>query len=143
MTLCEQCELKDTCEIRGNHDADDERAMSYCADMKPTRCIDPIIKYCQECRFGHCIYPEWVETAEDLEWCSFETVCMYGFDKGRPEDEPTEEELREFEEWLNKGYTTNTWCETCTYYDTDRDDQPCCNCLDGTNWEECKDEKLR
>ena len=102
MTLCEQCELKDTCEIRGNHDADDERAMTYCSDMKPTRCIDPVIKYCQECRYGHCIYPSWVETAEDLEWCSFETVCMYGFDKGRPEDEPTEEELKEFEKWLEQ-----------------------------------------
>lgn len=135
MTLCEQCKLKDTCEIRCNHDADDEKAMTYCADMKPTRCIDSVVKYCQECRFGHCIYPEWVETAEDLEWCSFETVCMYGFDKGRPEDEPTEEELKEFEEWLNEGYTTNICCETCVYYDTDPDDQPCCSCVEGENWE--------
>lgn len=68
----------------------------------PTRCIDPVIKYCQKCEYGHCIYPEWVETAEDLEGCSFETVCTLGFDKGRPEDEPTEEELKEFEEWCNK-----------------------------------------
>ena len=102
MTLCEQCELKNTCEIRDNYDADDERAMTYCMDMRPTRCIDPVIKYCQGCRYGHCIYPEWVETAEDLEWCSFETVCMYGFDKDRPEDEPTEEEIKEFEEWLEQ-----------------------------------------
>lgn len=29
----------------------------------------------------------------------FEAICTLGFDKGRPEDEPTEEELREFEEW--------------------------------------------
>ena len=26
-------------------------------------------------------------------------------------------------------------CETCAYYDTDLDDQPCCSCLDGENWE--------
>lgn len=97
MTLCEQCALKDTCTKRYNTDE-----KYYCMGMKPTRCIDPVIKYCQECRFGHCIYPEWVETAEDLEWCSFETVCMYGFDKGRPEDEPTEEELKEFEKWLEE-----------------------------------------
>lgn len=61
---------------------------------KPTRCIDPVMKYCQECLYG------WVETAEDLDGCCFESGCMYGFDQGRPEDEPTEEELKEFEEWF-------------------------------------------
>lgn len=71
---------------------------------KPTRCIDPIIKQCHGCPYGHSAYPEWVETIEDLEWCSFETTCMYGFDKGRPEDEPTEEEIREFEEWYRRIY---------------------------------------
>lgn len=100
MTLCEQCKLKDTCAKKDNTDE-----KYYCMDMKPTRCIDPIIKYCQECRFGHCIYPGWVETAEDLEGCCFDTVCMYGFDKGRLEDEPTEEELKEFEEWIDKVYS--------------------------------------
>ena len=69
---------------------------------KPTRCIDPVIKFCQDCRYGYCIYPAWVETAEDLEWCTFETGCSYGFDQGRPEDEPTEEELAEFEAWLEE-----------------------------------------
>lgn len=137
MTLCEQCELKNTCESRCNHDTDDERAMTYCADMKPTRCIDPMIKFCQDCRFGHCIYPEWVETAEDLEYCSFETVCMYGFDQGRPEDEPTEEEIEEFEKWLkeSRNLFEMSDCETCAYYDTDRNDQPCCSCVGQENWE--------
>lgn len=73
-------------------------------DPKPTRCIDPIVKYCQGCDYGHVIYPEWVETAEDLEYCTFETCCIYGFDEGRPEDEPTEEELKEFEEWMKERY---------------------------------------
>ena len=68
---------------------------------KPTRCIDPVIKFCQECRWGWVHYPEWVETAEDLEYCTFESGCTLGFDQGRPEDEPTEEELKEFEEWRN------------------------------------------
>lgn len=68
----------------------------------PTRCIDPVIKFCQECRYGYCIYPEWVETREDLANCSFESGCTLGFDKGRPEDEPTEEELKEFEEWCER-----------------------------------------
>ncbi len=26
-------------------------------------------------------------------------------------------------------------CETCLYYDTDKDDQPCCYCFEGENWE--------
>lgn len=59
---------------------------------KPTRCIDPVIKYCQECPLG------WVETREDLYGCSFESGCCYGFEN----DEPTEDELREFNErWEN------------------------------------------
>lgn len=69
---------------------------------KPTRCIDPVVKYCQECPYGWIKYPDWVETREDLYGCSFEFGCTLGFDKGRPEDEPTEEELREFNRrWEN------------------------------------------
>lgn len=71
---------------------------------KPSRCIDPVIKFCQECRFGWTHYPEWVETADDLNWCRIESGCTFGFDQGRPEDEPTEEELKEFDEWCNKCY---------------------------------------
>lgn len=26
-------------------------------------------------------------------------------------------------------------CKTCIYYDTDRNDQPCCSCVDWENWE--------
>lgn len=64
---------------------------------KPKRCIDPIIKCCEWCKWGH---SEWVETTEDLEWGSVEVGCTLGYDQGRPEDEPTEEELKEFEEWV-------------------------------------------
>ena len=28
-------------------------------------------------------------------------------------------------------------CETCMYYDTDINDQPCCSCNNGENWERC------
>lgn len=73
-----------------------------CKSEKPTRCIDAVMKYCQECRYGHIVYPEWVETYEDSIDCCFRTVCIYGFDKGRPEDEPTEEELKEFDEWVKR-----------------------------------------
>lgn len=68
----------------------------------PKRCIDPVMKYCQECLYGHCVYPSWVETREDLEGCVFDTFCSLGFDQGRLEDEPTEEELKKFDDWLNK-----------------------------------------
>lgn len=75
-------------------------------NTKPIRCIDPVMKFCQECKYGHCIYPDWVETSEDLAGCTFETCCILGFDQGRPEDEPTEEELAEFAEWCDKIYET-------------------------------------
>lgn len=73
---------------------------------KPTRCIDPIIKSCQDCHWGWLEYPGWVETREDLAGCCFESGCTLGFDQGRPEDEPTEEELKKFEEWCEKEYKT-------------------------------------
>ena len=31
-------------------------------------------------------------------------------------------------------------CDTCAHYDTDRNDQPCCSCVDWENWERCKDD---
>lgn len=68
---------------------------------KPTRCIDPVMKYCQGCKWGYVIYPEWCETYEDIIGCTFEEGCTLGYDQGRPEDEPTEEELRKFDEWYN------------------------------------------
>lgn len=69
-------------------------------ERKPNRCIDPVIKYCQGCKWGHVSYPTWVETEEDLIGCTFETTCILGFDQGRPEDEPTEAELKEFDEMM-------------------------------------------
>lgn len=33
-------------------------------------------------------------------------------------------------------------CETCAYYDTDRDDMPCCSCNGGENWEEANENDL-
>lgn len=65
---------------------------------EPKRCIDPVVKYCQECPLGWVKYPDWVETREDLCDCSFESGYCYGFEN----DEPTEEEIREFNErWEN------------------------------------------
>lgn len=73
---------------------------------KPSRCIDPVLKYCQECEWGWVQYPSWVETYEDLDGCCFESGCSLGYDQGRPEDEPTEEELNEFNEWMER---TRQW----------------------------------
>ena len=68
----------------------------------PTRCIDPIFKSCQDCTWGYIKYDDGVETYADTIGCCFESGCNLGFDKGRPEDEPTEEEMKEFDEWLDK-----------------------------------------
>ena len=39
--------------------------------------------------------------------CCFESGCTLGFDKGRPEDEPTDEELQKFDEWMKSQYKEN------------------------------------
>ena len=82
---------------------------------RPTRCIDPVIKLCQDCPWGWIHYPEWVETTEDLQWCTIESGCSLGYDQGRAEDEPTEEELREFDEWCREMYTNKRFghCPIC------------------------------
>ena len=67
---------------------------------KPTRCIDPVVKYCQDCEYGWITYPDCVETFEDLKGGYFESGCMYGLEN----TEPTEEELKEFDEWMKKNY---------------------------------------
>lgn len=48
---------------------------------KPEHCIDPEMKFCQECQWGWVQYPDWVEPPEDLEGCTFECGCILGFDK--------------------------------------------------------------
>ena len=65
--------------------------------QKPTRCIDPVMKFCQECKYGWVHYPDWVETREDIFNCSFESGCMFGLEN----TEPTKEELKEFDEMMN------------------------------------------
>lgn len=67
-------------------------------EPKPTRCISPVIKSCENCKWGWIRYPEWVETYEDTFGCCFESGCSLGFEN----DEPTEEELKEFEEWCKQ-----------------------------------------
>ena len=54
---------------------------------KPTRGIDPVIKYCQGCQYVWVKYPDWVETSEDLDECSFECGCIYGYENTEPTEE--------------------------------------------------------
>ena len=89
--------------------------MASAATPKPSRCIDPVVKYCQGCPWGYIHYPEWVETAEDLCDFGFESGCTLGYDQGRPEDEPTEAELKEFQEFFDKPHEC-TICSGCRYY---------------------------
>lgn len=39
------------------------------------------MKFCQECKYEHCICPKDIETSEDLDLCCFDTSCMYDFDR--------------------------------------------------------------
>lgn len=61
-------------------------------DERPKRCIDPVIKFCQECEWGWVKYPEWIETREDLEYYTFECGCTLGLE----DTEPTAEEMEEY-----------------------------------------------
>lgn len=65
-------------------------------DEKPTRCINPVVKLCQDCKYGYVKYPEWVETYKDTLDCSFESGCTLGLE----DTEPTKEELLEYEQWI-------------------------------------------
>ena len=67
-------------------------------NIKPTRCVDPVVKYCQGCQYGWVEYLDWIETREDLDGCCFKSGCMYGLEN----DEPTEEELAEFDRIIDK-----------------------------------------
>ena len=69
---------------------------------RPSRCVDPIMKNCKNCRYGHVLYQGWAETYEDLSGCCYDTVCILGYDRGRIEDEPTEDEMKKFNEWCKK-----------------------------------------
>lgn len=54
----------------------------------------------------------------------------------------TEDELKDmvkvYEDLISTENNNNS-CENCTFYDEDRNDQPCCTCH-GQNFEEAKDE---
>ena len=67
-------------------------------DLIPDRCIDPVIKYCQGCKYGYVNYPSYVETYRDLDGCCFDSGCIYGLEN----TQPSKEEIEEFDAWYNK-----------------------------------------
>mgnify|MGYP007066964783 FL=1 len=72
--------------------------LEYMISAMPTRCVDPVAKYCQGCKYGWIKYSDWVETREDLDGCYFDSGCIYGLEDTRP----TEEELEEFYRWWDE-----------------------------------------
>lgn len=66
----------------------------------PKRCVDPVMKYCECCEYGNVIYSESDIESGDLTF--FDTTCILGFDEGRIEDEPTEEDFKEFEKEMRR-----------------------------------------
>lgn len=69
---------------------------------KGKTCLDPVMKYCQECPYGNVHYADDVETYQDTFGTNFETHCIYGLEK----QQPSEEELKQFDDWCKKGETT-------------------------------------
>lgn len=65
----------------------------------PKRCIDPVMKYCQGCKWGYCQYPEDTTRKDMLEGgVNFESGCTLGLEN----TPPTKRELRKFNKWVNK-----------------------------------------
>lgn len=61
------------CKVCGHHISLNEDWKGYCPicdkevgklDVVPTRCVDPIIQYCQGCRYGYIDCPLYVETKD-------------------------------------------------------------------------------
>ena len=65
---------------------------------KELKCPDPVMKYCQGCRYGIIHYSDDVETCYDIFGAIFETHCIYGLE----EQQPSEEDLKEFYAWYKK-----------------------------------------
>jgi len=64
--------------------------------FKPTRRIDPVMKCCQYCEYGHVSYDELGDVVDEF--------CIYNLES----TEPTAEELAEFDEWFAKMYPQET-----------------------------------
>lgn len=59
------------------------------------RCLDPVMKYCQGCKYGIINYSDDIEYYYDTFGANFETNCIYGLEKQKP----SKEELAKFDDW--------------------------------------------
>ena len=59
------------------------------------RCLDPVMKYCQGCKYGIINYSDDVENYYDTLGANFETNCMYGLEN----QNPSKEEMAEFDDF--------------------------------------------
>ena len=59
------------------------------------RCLDPVMKYCQGCKYGIINYSDDVENYHDTFGANFETNCIYGLEKQKP----SKEEMAKFDDW--------------------------------------------
>lgn len=58
----------------------------------PTRCIDPVMKCCQYCLYGHTVYDECGDIVDEF--------CTLGLE----DTIPTQKELDDFDKWYNEVY---------------------------------------
>lgn len=65
---------------------------------KELKCLDPVMKYCQECPYGNIHYSDDIETYYDTLGANFKTYCIYGLEY----QPPSEEDLKEFYAWYKK-----------------------------------------
>lgn len=59
-------------------------------NKSPERCIEPVMKCCQYCTYGHTVYDECGDIQDEF--------CIFGFE----DDVPTQEEIDNFNKWYNE-----------------------------------------
>lgn len=42
-----------------------------------SHCIWPDCPYCPACPYGQVVYPEWVETYDDIPYAGLDWICNY------------------------------------------------------------------
>lgn len=51
---------------------------------KEIKCLDPVMKYCQECPYGIIEYDSDIETYTDTISACFKTSCIHGLEDTEP-----------------------------------------------------------
>ena len=77
-----------------------------------------------------------VPAAQHIYKVDSQCVCSWGCQR---KIEKKREAKREAQKRKRKASTMYKECETCVYYDIGKDDQPCCNCVEASNYEKGRD----